>query len=243
MKMTLLEKIQIAEAALRIYEQDGLVDQATEEQKRAPLKFMTEQMTLYNCNNCNKIYNGGKNDYDGALRENMDPTSFLCQRCAELELGYGKEYCDLHGNEFTDFKCQYCCAIALYATDNGQKFYCQPCFNDKMENRLNVKTQCTGGPDCALGISTHPPAPQKFPLGCSLCRSEKMEILVKDTGKGGFNVEQRGDMMAKHGAINNHAELGFRKGGKQPAPQVKVTVGGPENHHQHQKAKKACTIF
>ena len=83
-----------------------------------------------------------------------------------------------------------------------------------MENRLNVKTNCTGGPDCALGISTHPQAPTKFPLGCSLCRSEKMEILVKDTGKGGFNVEQRDDMMSKHGNINNHAELGFRKGGK-----------------------------
>ena len=54
---------------------------------------MTEQMTLYNCNNCNKIYNGGKNDYDGALRENMDPTSFLCQRCGEIELGYDKEHC------------------------------------------------------------------------------------------------------------------------------------------------------
>ena len=71
-----------------------------------------------------------------------------------------------------------------------------------MENRLHVKTQCTGGPDCALGISSHPVAPTKYPLGCSLCRSEKMEFLVKDTGKGGFNVEQRNDMMAKHGAIN-----------------------------------------
>jgi len=29
-----------------------------------------------------------------------------------------------------------------------------------------------------------------------------MEILVKDSGKGGFNIEQRGDLMAKHGHIN-----------------------------------------
>ena len=207
---------------------------------------MTEQMTLYNCNNCNKIYNGGKNDYEGAIRENMDPQNFLCTRCAEIELGYGTEHCAIHGNEFTDFKCQYCCSIALYATENGNKFHCQPCFNDMMEKRLHVKTQCTGGPDCALGISSHPACPTKFPLGCSLCRSEKMEILVKDTGKGGFNVEQRNDMMSKHGAINNQAELGFRKGGKQPAPPMpKVTAGGAVNHpnHQHQKKNKACTIF
>jgi len=91
---------------------------------------MTEHMTLYNCNKCNRIFNGGKNDYDGAIRENMDPSNFLCRPCAEIELGYGKEYCDLHGNEFADFKCQYCCSIALYVTDNGTKFFCQPCFND-----------------------------------------------------------------------------------------------------------------
>jgi len=36
-----------------------------------------------------------------------------------------------------------------------------------------------------------------------------MEILVRDTGKGGFNVEQRDDLMAKHGKINNQTELRF----------------------------------
>ena len=59
-----------------------------------------------------------------------------------------------------------------------------------------------------------------------------MEFLVKDTGKGGFNVEQRSDMMSKHGAINNHAELGFRKGGKAPAPTpAPVVVHAPDYHH------------
>ena len=66
---------------------------------------MMEQITLYYCFSCTRIYNGGKNDYEGALRENMDPANFLCQQCAEQALGYGKEFCELHGNEFTDFKC------------------------------------------------------------------------------------------------------------------------------------------
>lgn len=79
-----------------------------------------------------------------------------------------------------------------------------------MEKKLvENKTKCTGGAYCGLGISNHPAAPAKFPLGCSLCRSEKMEILVRDTGKGGFNVEQRDDLMAKHGKINNGSELRF----------------------------------
>jgi hypothetical protein len=39
-------------------------------------------------------------------------------------------------------------------------------------------------------------------MGCSLCRSEKLEILVKETPSAGFNVERRDDLMKKHGHIN-----------------------------------------
>lgn len=85
------------------------------------------------------------NDYDGALRENQELKNFMCQKCAEIELGYGKEICEIHGNEFCDFKCNYCCSIALYVCDNGKRLTCQPCFNDVMEKRESVKTQCTGG--------------------------------------------------------------------------------------------------
>lgn len=77
-----------SERALEIYQQDGLIAKV-----RDPYKFMTEQMTLYNCNECQKIYNGGKNDYEGALRENMEDKNFLCKVCSEKALGYGQEFC------------------------------------------------------------------------------------------------------------------------------------------------------
>ena len=64
-----------------------------------------------------------------------------------------------------------------------------------MAKKQRVKTECTGGKNCALGISSHPKATTRFPLGCSLCRSEKLEVLVKESGNGGFNVEQRDDMV------------------------------------------------
>jgi len=79
-----------------------------------------------------------------------------------------------------------------------------------MEKTLDEnKTRCTGGAYCGLGISNHPAAPAKFSLGCSLCRSEKMEILVRDTGKGGFNVEKRNELIEKHGHINVETQLDF----------------------------------
>lgn len=96
-----------------------------------------------------------------------------------------------------------CCSIALFVFEGGTKFRCQPCFNDMMEKREKVQTSCGGGPNCSLGISYHPKAPTKYALGCSLCRSEKLEIIVKEAGSAGFNVEKRNDMMNKHGNVNN----------------------------------------
>lgn len=141
--------------------------------------FDPEQVTIYNCHKCQKVYCGGKNDFDGAVRESMGPEVFLCQKCSEIELGYGKEMCDLHGNEFCDFKCSFCCSIALFVIDHGNTLFCQPCFNDHMEKKTTeVKTECEGGRSCSLKISTHPKAPEKFPLGCSICRSEKLSMIV-----------------------------------------------------------------
>jgi len=57
-----------------------------------------------------------------------------------------------------------------------------------------------------MGISKHPKCPERFPLGCALCRSEKLSVLVKESNSAGFNLEKRDDMMAKHGGINNLEE-------------------------------------
>ena len=61
---------------------------------------MLEQMTMYNCHKCQTVYCGGKNDFDGAVREAEESENFLCQACTEQALGYGKELCEVHGNEF-----------------------------------------------------------------------------------------------------------------------------------------------
>ena len=74
-----------------------------------------------------------------------------------------------------------------------------------MAKTLKVKSSCVnciGGKNCALGISRHPKAPTKYPLGCSLCRSMKMEVIVKESGTGGFNNEKRADMKQQFGHIN-----------------------------------------
>ena len=50
-------------------------------------------------------------------------------------------------------------------------------------------SECTGGPDCPLGLISHPKAPQKYALGCSLCRSEKISNKNK-TGEKIIKIER-----------------------------------------------------
>lgn len=54
---------------------------------------------------CSSAYFGGMNDYEAVARENSSAVNFLCGKCAAVELGYGTDFCALHGNEFIDYKC------------------------------------------------------------------------------------------------------------------------------------------
>ena len=71
-------------------------------------------------------------------------------------------------------------------------------------------TECTGGPQCPLGIWSHPKADlnvniSKYPLGCSLCRSEKLSVIVRPATKNaGVNIETRPEMLNKHGGFKGH---------------------------------------
>ena len=153
----------------------------------------------------------------------MEAENFLCMKCAAIELGYGKEFCEIHGNEFIDFKCMFCCSIALFVSEGGKKFDCEPCIHNALDGSRRVMTSCTGGPACQLGIWQHPKADQdvkksKYALGCGLCRSEKLSVIVRPSKNAGVNLEMREEMKSKHGHFKGHdinREMKIVKGGAQ----------------------------
>ena len=102
----------------------------------------------------------------------------------------------------------FCCSIALFICTGGTGNYCTPCHNDAMAGNLNPKTECTGGDDCPLGLPKHPKAGRdhkaRFALGCSLCRSEKLELIAKNDKDGGVNLERRNSMVERFGGVKGH---------------------------------------
>ena len=103
----------------------------------------------------------------------------------------------------------FCCSIALFVSEGGKKYDCEPCIHNALSGGRKVLTDCCGGPKCPLGIYQHPKADldvkkSKFPLGCSLCRSEKLSVIVRPSPSAGINIETREDMKQKHGHFKGH---------------------------------------
>ena len=113
-----------------------------------------------------------------------------CQECLSKELGFGQKSCEKHGETFIDYKCRFCCNIALYVCFNGTHF-CQSCHHQAWTRTLNfhrdLKTIKCSNPkgSCPLGIEDHVLAWKnpRFGLGCSLCRSEKLHLWLGEESK------------------------------------------------------------
>ena len=176
-------------------------------------EFAMHNCTFYECNKCGDFYFGGMQDCEAALaaEDKTKKEDLLCKTCTEKELGLGQTMCEKHGNEFIDYKCMYCCSIALFICCKGRYYFCTPCHNDIMNGgKHKAQSECTGGPQCALGIASHPaasddPKASAFSLGCSLCRSEKLGIVADNQAAGnGVNLEVRDDMKKRFDHVQGH---------------------------------------
>ena len=99
--------------------------------------------------------------------------------------------------------------MAVFFCCGGNFTFCTPCHNDAMANQNNIKSKCTGGPKCPLGLASHPKASTDksscFPMGCSLCRSEKLAMIAaNEQASAGVNLEARLDMIERFDHVIGH---------------------------------------
>ena len=132
---------------------------------------------FYECHDCKKPYFGGMIDCQQQLgqEENTKKENLRCKDCQLKAYGAGQSICEKHGKAHIDWKCNYCCSVALYHCF-GTTYFCKRCHDQRYPRNLVIEN-CNGH-DCPLGVH-HPPADfdvskSTFPLGCGLCRSEKL---------------------------------------------------------------------
>ena len=76
--------------------------------------------------------------------------------------------CKEHGAMFLEYKCKYCCNLAVWFCW-GTTHFCDQCHNPP---RKTVRMECPGEELCPLQ-GRHPPNGTEFLLGCAICRSKK----------------------------------------------------------------------
>ena len=135
-----------------------------------------------------------------------------------------------HGADFIDWKCMFCCSVALFNC-GGQYWFCDPCHNQAGELiHGRKKAKDCFGKNCPLKVP-HPRAGRDikksgFPLGCSLCRSEHLEEYDAAQAQIRQLLEEEGldAFLQMDRSLHESVKLVGGKGGKKKGP----GPGGPK---------------
>ncbi|KAF5304151.1 hypothetical protein FQA39_LY01936 [Lamprigera yunnana] len=142
-----------------------------------PASYAMDRYAYYVCYKCNKAYYGGEARCDAEVGENYDPTELVCGACSDVARA---QMCPKHGTDFLEYKCRYCCSVAVFFCF-GTTHFCNPCHDDFQRvtnlprNELPIcpagpKAKQLEGDECPLHVK-HPPTGEEFALGCGVCRN------------------------------------------------------------------------
>nr|AOV18880.1 myc binding protein 2 [Lymnaea stagnalis] len=144
-----------------------------------PAGFAMDRYAYYVCFKCNKAYYGGEARCDEAIGggDDFDPSELVCGGCSDVSRA---QMCAKHGADFLEYKCRYCCSVAVFFCF-GTTHFCNPCHEEFQRVTAIPKKDlphCPAGPkgvqqegeECPLHI-IHPPTGEEFALGCGVCRN------------------------------------------------------------------------
>ena len=82
----------------------------------------------YVCFKCDKAYYGGEArcDLEAGVDADYDPAELVCGACSDVSRA---QMCPKHGTDFLEYKCRYCCSVAVFFCF-GTTHFCNPCHDD-----------------------------------------------------------------------------------------------------------------
>ncbi|XP_073976386.1 MYC binding protein highwire isoform X3 [Rhodnius prolixus] len=143
-----------------------------------PASYAMDRYAYYVCFKCKKAYYGGEARCDLELGSGeFDPSELVCGACSDVSRA---QMCPKHGTDFLEYKCRYCCSVAVFFCF-GTTHFCNACHDDFQRVTNIPKNElpgCPAGPkakqlegeECPLHVK-HPPTGEEFALGCGVCRN------------------------------------------------------------------------
>lgn len=162
-----------------------------------PIEFAMDRFCYYTCAKCKQPYFGGMRQCGPAGGDGAGPAGagdgagagaqapgleapagagngdeLICPGCQVLPPG--AKSCDKHGKESLEWKCKYCCGVAVWFCF-GTTHFCEPCHQAQCKHagwwakKGGKPPICPGPAACPLRCS-HPPNGVEFAFGCEKCR-------------------------------------------------------------------------
>eukprot|EP00062_Callorhinchus_milii_P006572 gi/632947251/ref/XP_007888958.1/ PREDICTED: E3 ubiquitin-protein ligase MYCBP2 isoform X6 [Callorhinchus milii] len=144
-----------------------------------PTGFAMNRYAYYVCYKCKKAYFGGEArcDAEAGQGDQYDPRELICGACSDISRA---QMCPKHGTDFLEYKCRYCCSVAVFFCF-GTTHFCNACHDDFQRMTSIPKEElphCPAGPkgkqlegtECPLHV-VHPATGEEFALGCGVCRN------------------------------------------------------------------------
>ncbi|KAM8976197.1 E3 ubiquitin-protein ligase MYCBP2 isoform 3-T3 [Pelodytes ibericus] len=144
-----------------------------------PASYAMNRYAYYVCYKCKKAYFGGEArcDAEAGQGDDYDPRELICGACSDVSRA---QMCPKHGTDFLEYKCRYCCSVAVFFCF-GTTHFCNACHDDFQRMTSISKEElphCPAGPkgkqiegtECPLHV-VHPPTGEEFALGCGVCRN------------------------------------------------------------------------
>lgn len=144
-----------------------------------PAGYAMERYAYYVCCKCEKAYYGGEArcDAEAGIGDDYDPNELVCGGCSDVSRA---QMCPKHGTDFLEYKCRYCCSVAVFFCF-GTTHFCNACHDD-FQRVTNIpkgdlprcpagaRAKKLEGEECPLHVK-HPPTGEEFALGCGVCRN------------------------------------------------------------------------
>lgn len=150
------------------------------------LQFALNSISYYMCYQCKKPYFAGLRECgDNPLVDNnnpnreYDPKDLICGAHANLAGVAGISECKVHGKDFIEYKCKYCCNIASWfcwgSTHFCEDCHARQCKGDYVSKYSRDKLPKCNPAKCAVKVK-HPDNGEEFALGCSVCRNNHENV-------------------------------------------------------------------
>ncbi|RXM92327.1 E3 ubiquitin-protein ligase MYCBP2 [Acipenser ruthenus] len=112
-----------------------------------PAGFAMNRYAYYVCYKCKKAYFGGEArcDAEAGQGDDYDPRELICGACSDVSRA---QMCSKHGTDFLEYKCRYCCSVAVFFCF-GTTHFCNACHDDFQRMTSVSKEElphCPAGP-------------------------------------------------------------------------------------------------